>query len=116
MHPGLLVLGAAHTVGGGHHRLYLPPEGVAGGVRGAVYQRVLNMQLQLSTTNGCSEVTLLPRLADTFIMLSSGVMPTPAPRNTAGPGPGCSTKSPHGTPASADSEDILDILDIVDIV
>ena len=49
MHPGLLVRGAAHEVGGGHDQLYLPPEGVAGGVRGAVYQRVLNMELQLST-------------------------------------------------------------------
>ena len=108
MHPGLPVLVAAHAVGGGHHRLYLPPEGVAGGVRGAVYQRVLNRKLQLSTTveRGGSEVTLLPRLAETFIMLSSGVMPTPAPRNTAGPGPGCSTKSPHGTPASAGDVDI----------
>ena len=108
MHPGLLVRGAAHEVGGGHDQLYLPPEGVAGGVRGAVYQRVLNMTLQLSTTveRGGSEVTLLPRLAETFIMLSSGVMPTPAPRNTAGPGPGCSTKYPHGTPASAGDVDI----------
>ena len=108
MHPGLLVRGAAHEVGGGHDQLYLPPEGVAGGVRGAVYQRVLNMTLQLNTTGECggSVVTLLPRLAETFIMLSSGVMPTPAPRNTAGPGPGCSTKSPHGTPASAGDVDI----------
>ena len=66
------------------------------------------MELQLSTAVECggSEVTLLPRLAETFIMLSSGVMPTPAPRNTAGPGPGCSTKSPHGTPASAGDVDI----------
>ena len=104
--------GAAHEVGGGHDQLYLPPEGMAGGVRGAVYQRVLNMQLQLNCTGKCggSVVTLLPRLAETFIMLSSGVMPTPAPRNTAGPGPGCSTKSPHGTPASTDSVDSVDIL------
>ena len=43
--------------------------------------------------------TLFPALADTFNILRSGVMPTPAPRKTQ-LNPDFSMKSPQGTPTS----------------